>query len=117
MRATVLIAEDDPHREHPWSGYLPRRVMTPSWSAAVGRRRPDLIIMDIAMANLDGLALRAALRHRGFGDIPVLFTSAGPRPVEVPPDSFIAKPFDLPTLLLLVHGCLSAVLTGTDVNR
>src|SRR5262249_62109603 len=62
-------------------------------------RPPDFILSDLAIPALDGLYLRAELRRVGYGDISVLVMSAHQRPATVPAKAFLAKPFDLATLL------------------
>ncbi|MGN6030911.1 MAG: response regulator transcription factor [Thermomicrobiales bacterium] len=61
---------------------------------------PDLILADIMMPRLDGLALLTRIREE-HGAVPVVLMSAAVTPLmqEVP---YIAKPFDLEDLLDIV---------------
>ena len=72
--------------------------------AEVDRAAPDLVIADVSMPRLDGLALAARLRERG---IPTVLMSAA---VSAPADStiaFVAKPFDIDHLLTVVERILN----------
>lgn len=61
---------------------------------------PDLVLTDIMMPRLDGLALLTKMREEHFG-VPVVLMSAAVTPIahEVP---YISKPFDLDDLLTIV---------------
>jgi CheY-like chemotaxis protein len=113
MAATVLVVDDDPTvrallaRVLGDVGYDPVVVSDGAAAVAAARLvRPDLILSDVEMPGLDGCALRAALREHGFGDVPILFMSGGRCPADVPPESFIAKPFDMVALLDSVEGAV-----------
>ena len=72
--------------------------------AEVERRRPDLVVSDLAMPHLNGADLAARLRARG---IPVVLVSAAYRAADVPGVPFVPKPFDLDHLLRVVHGAFA----------
>ncbi|HEU5433571.1 MAG TPA: response regulator [Thermomicrobiales bacterium] len=67
--------------------------------AAVERERPDLVLSDIWMPQMDGLTL--AGRLTGLG-IPVILMSAIATAVDLPGVPLLRKPFDLDRLLGLV---------------
>lgn len=71
-------------------------------------RRPDLVVADIMMPRMDGLALAATLRTWSR-PIPVILMSAAvtPRSHGV---SFISKPFDIDDLLSAVNAALGSGL-------
>ncbi|HSB21140.1 MAG TPA: response regulator [Anaeromyxobacteraceae bacterium] len=75
--------------------------------ARVAAERPDLILLDLMMPVMDGVAFAEALRtrHPG-GHIPVLVISADANPERaaggLQARAFLAKPFDLETLLAQV---------------
>lgn len=78
------------------------------------RERPDAILMDAVMPDLDGEALLAKLREDpDFARIPVLFFTACSRPDEVErllrlgARGVIAKPFDPATLGVEVEKALA----------
>jgi CheY-like chemotaxis protein len=108
--ATVLVADDDPGicafvtDLLTDAGYAVRCV--PDGAAAlteVVRARPDLVLSDIQMPRLDGLALAAHLRPLG---VPVVLMSASFF-VGVPNIPFVGKPFDLVALLDAVARALA----------
>ena len=72
--------------------------------AEVEERLPDLVVSDVAMPRLGGLALAARLRARG---VPVILLSAGYRPAGLSGVPFVAKPFDLDHLLGVVERTLA----------
>jgi CheY-like chemotaxis protein len=76
------------------------------------RTRPDLVIADIMMPRLDGLALANRLRERDAGQKIILMSAA-----VLPQTSefiFIAKPFDIDRMLTLVCDLLGQPLAPPD---
>jgi two-component system, OmpR family, alkaline phosphatase synthesis response regulator PhoP len=73
--------------------------------AEVERTEPDLVVTDVMMPRLNGMALAAELRQRG---IPTIVTSAAVPTVDDPCLAFIPKPFDIERLLDLVATVLEA---------
>lgn len=73
--------------------------------------RPDLLIIDVNMPNMDGFALLAKLRERGV-ETPVIMLSARGERVDVTrglalgADDYVRKPFGLEELLLRVTAVL-----------
>lgn len=87
--------------------------------AAAEAFRPDIIILDVMMPNMDGPATLKNLRtNTQFADTPVIFMTAKVQPAEV--DEFlqlgasgvIAKPFDPITLPEEVAACWSKFHAG-----
>jgi DNA-binding response OmpR family regulator len=120
---TVLIAEDDEFLLQ-----LLRMVFESEGFAAVAARdgkeaidiarrvRPDAVLLDVCMPNLDGWSVLQSLRaDEGTARVPVVMMSAlrehlpskdaGPRA-----DAFVAKPFSLRDVVRMVRLC-------TDVPR
>lgn len=69
--------------------------------------RPDLILMDLMLPILDGMAATRALKSDArTRDIPVIAVSAGTNlrihAEQLPADGVVGKPFDLDTLLAAV---------------
>src|SRR5581483_2801952 len=72
--------------------------------AVVDRWRPDLILLDLMMPEMDGWTFRAELRrHPDLAEIPVIVLSAvrdlGARAAALEAAALVAKPFDLDRLL------------------
>jgi len=72
----------------------------------VEAERPALILLDLMMPVMDGVAFASALRRRGtLGSVPVVVISADSNPdraVAVGARGFLAKPFDIDALLAQV---------------
>lgn len=123
-RAERLLIADD---EADMRLYL-RGCLTPRWrvmEAADGRqalravrvRRPALVIADVHMPRLDGLALCEALASDPTtAGVPVLLISGKP-----PPDhdctAFLAKPFTRARLLRTVERLLAEPADGDGTTR
>ncbi len=116
-RVRILVVEDEPHvlrlvrANLESSGY---RVLTAvDGSQAVQkaeRERPDLVILDIMLPNLDGYAV--CRRIREFSAVPVIMLTARSAQVdlvhgfEVGADDYLTKPFSVPELLMRVQAVL-----------
>jgi two-component system, OmpR family, KDP operon response regulator KdpE len=90
------------------------------------RRGPDLIILDLGLPDMDGLAVITAVR--AFSAAPIVVISArdsGPAEaaaMAAGADGFLAKPFGMDDLVALVRaaGCpaaLAAERTGSQAPR
>lgn len=76
--------------------------------------RPDLILMDIMMPEIDGLSLIGRLRLTAeWADIPIIVISAKSRPTDrmaaigAGANGFLPKPFTADMLRAAIHGVLS----------
>jgi len=67
--------------------------------------RPDVVLTDIVMPDLDGVGLCLEMQRGGKGAPPLVFMSAVPQQ-RIPPDcrhaGYLTKPFDLDTALATV---------------
>ena len=75
---------------------------------AARRMRPAVILLDLMMPDMDGIAVRQQLRaHAATASIPIIGLSAGrnlrARAAELEADDYLAKPFDIDELLLRVE--------------
>ncbi len=109
--ATVLVADDDPGIRAfvtdllTGEGYVVRCAEDGAAALAeVVRAPPDVVLSDVRMPRLDGLALAARLRPLG---VPVVLMSASFF-VGVPGLPFVPKPFDADALLAAVAAALGA---------
>src|SRR5579864_7733110 len=117
VRATILVVEDDPATARALVDALELadyRV----WHAADGREarsfleraRPDLILLDLLLPDIDGLVLCSTLK--GAADVPIIICSASSRrsdPVlslKLGADDFVRKPFELDDLLARIEAVL-----------
>jgi DNA-binding response OmpR family regulator len=82
----------------------------------LGRVRPNLIILDVMMPEMDGIeTCRRIRRESGLHKIPILFVTAYPfaenvqKGVSVGGSDFIAKPFDFDVLLSRVASLMARV--------
>jgi CheY-like chemotaxis protein len=109
MRSCVLIVEDNPTNlklaadvlEH--SGFhVIRAVDAEQAQLELRRELPDLILMDIALPGMDGLALTRLLRaDPAFGTIPIVALTAfamkgdEQKALAAGCDGYITKPFQV----------------------
>src|SRR5947209_7610290 len=116
--AFILVADDHPLNRHFLTtllSYYGHRVREASDGeealAAAREKRPDAIIVDVAMPRIDGPALVKMLRSEpALAEIPVIFYSATYREVEARAiarssgvEHVIAKPADPEVILATVH--------------
>lgn len=87
----------------------------PSGVAMAGRELPDLILMDVALGDMDGWEATQLIKSDPrTSRIPVIaltahaLSSDRAKSVEVGCSDFDTKPVDLPRLLGKINGCLQA---------
>ena len=118
-RPLVLVVDDNADMRHYVVRLLSRRYEVEALSdgsaalAAVRRRRPDLIVTDVMMPNLDGFGLLRELRgDPGTAAIPVIVLSARAgeearvEGLEEGADDYLIKPFSARELLARVEAHL-----------
>lgn len=111
MGPTILVVEDDPQIRDvvritlECAGY---RVETASDGAAalahLEQRRPDLIVLDLMLPEVNGIQLAERLRERRLHpSVPILVLSAAPQLVYkagwIEADACLGKPFAVEALL------------------
>ncbi len=118
-RKTILITDDDPiHRD------LLREVLTPlgfillsapdgpACLALAQHCRPDLFLLDISMAGMDGWPVAETLRKSGHHQARILMVSASALEAHGTPlaqpfhDGYLMKPIDIPRLLETIRQLL-----------
>jgi len=102
---TVLVVDDDA----PVRRMLERTLAAEGWTveavadggaalAAVERRVPDAVVLDVAMPGLDGLAVARRLRGKGLATPIILLTARDAVPdrvagLDAGADDYLVKPF------------------------
>ncbi len=131
----ILVIDDDPaivlllKRGLTYEGYAVKTANSGEEGlAAAIEFKPNLVILDLMMPGLDGLAVLADLREDG-AHLPVLLLTAKDAPadqvrgLEAGADDYVVKPFTFQVLLARVHALLrrqqaehSKVLTFADLT-
>ena len=115
--ALVLIAEDEPEIREILCAYLGRSGLR-SLTARDGREalqlhathRPDLLLLDVNMPEVDGWQVLAELRHRG--QTPVIMLTAADQDVDklmalrIGADDYVVKPFNPAEVVARVQAVL-----------
>lgn len=74
---------------------------------AVGRFRPDVILLDMRMPGVDGWSFAEAYRQGPGPYVPILVLTAArdaeEYAAEIRADAFLAKPFDLAELIRMLN--------------
>ncbi len=103
----VLVVDDDPvilrllRVNFEMEGYEVATAADGEEGLAVARRaRPDVVVSDVMMPRLDGLAFAAALRaDAGLARVPIVLLSAKAQHADIDAgldvaDDYVTKPFD-----------------------
>ena len=120
MPASILVVDDDSLVRWSLAQHLSQHgfeVATAATGAeALARARsapvPRLVVLDLKLPDMDGLALLAALRHQ-LASVPVIVLSAHLTPEMVvrlhdaSVTQVVEKPFQLDALLELARRCLA----------
>ena len=87
--------------------------------AQAERTRPDLVVLDVMLPDLDGFAVTRRLRERGR-DVPVLFLTAKDDVADrvagltVGGDDYVTKPFSLEEVVARIRAVLRRAGAGAD---
>ena len=118
-RRTILITDDDPtHRDllrevlAPLGFILLSAPDGPGCLALAQHCRPDLFLLDISMAGMDGWTVAETLRSSGHHQARILMVSASALEAHGAPlaqpfhDGYLMKPIDIPRLLETIRQLL-----------
>ena len=127
----VLVVEDDPSMREVLERILATENLT-AYTAVDGKDalqktfalKPDLILLDINMPNLDGLTFCKAIRAgRDTRDIPVIIitghTTRGrvEECMEAGADDYLAKPFKVEELVIRIHAIFRTADIPNHIER
>ncbi|MBB6242136.1 response regulator [Rhodanobacter sp. MP1X3] len=117
MTASILIVEDENDLSSVMADYVSAagyevRVIADGREAlaSVQRAMPDLIVLDIMLPNLDGLALCRAVRE--FSEVPIIMVTARVQEIdrllglEIGADDYLCKPFSPRELVARIKAIL-----------
>ena len=117
MATRILIVDDDPAIVQVLQeilddeGFEVRSTLDGREALSeIQRMHPDVVLSDIMMPSLDGVALTRKLREQG-DPTPVVLMSAVFAGVDLPGVRFIAKPFDVDHLIHVVHRAVDSSRT------
>ena len=129
-KSKILIIEDDPDVAEMLNAFFRGQgfdVAISNWGEEgilnVTTNRPDLIILDIRLPDIDGYEVARRLRaDRKSSNIPIIFlTEKRDRAdrlqgLEIGADDYITKPFDVQELKLRVRNAIRRAEMGTLTN-
>jgi len=129
-KSKILIVEDDLDVAEMLNAYFGVQgydVITVNWGEdgvrACITERPDLVILDIRLPDIDGYEVATRLRNdRRTKDVPIIFlTEKRDRAdrlhgLELGADDYITKPFDVQELRLRVRNSLERMGQGSLTN-
>jgi DNA-binding response OmpR family regulator len=123
-RPDVLIVDDEPQVREIVASYLERDGFTVRSAAdgraalvEIGRKRPDVLVLDLMLPEVNGLEVLHKLRSGG-DDVPVIVLSArGTEPdkvagLELGADDYVAKPASPREIAARVRAVLRRVKTA-----
>ena len=111
MGSTILVVEDDPQIQDlvrialECAGHRVETVSDGAEALArLERGRPDLIVLDLMLPNMNGIVFAEQLRERGLrGEVPLLVLSAASQVLYkagwIEAEGCLAKPFAVTALL------------------
>jgi DNA-binding response OmpR family regulator len=126
-RATLMLVEDDVvagrtlAKALEFAGYRVRIAATGSAACALQPRiRPDLIILDLMLPDMDGLVLITTLK--AMTDTPLIICTARHGQVDrvlglrLGAADFVAKPFDLDDFLARIEAVVPGLRKGQETT-
>jgi DNA-binding response OmpR family regulator len=114
---SILVVDDEPMVREVVATYLDREGFDVSEAAdgrsaldAIARRKPDLVVLDVMLPEIDGFSILGELRKRS--DIPVILLTARTEEadrvlgLELGADDYVVKPFSPRELAARVRSVL-----------
>lgn len=121
----ILIVDDDPSVVELLTMYLEKAEFSvravgtgPDCLTAIGKRRPDLVLLDIMLPGMDGYDVCQAIRQNH--GIPIIFVSAKDDEadpiigLEFGADDYITKPFNPREVVARVRAVLRRTAQGQE---
>ncbi|MBI4704455.1 MAG: response regulator [Deltaproteobacteria bacterium] len=127
--ATVLVVDDEPAVRELFARVLPgegyRVVTAASGSEAVAvalRVRPELMLLDLAMPGMDGVAALRELRRLGHQGAVVVLTaratvSSARETMLLGAFEYLSKPFDLDLLTSVLRQAIEEIRDGARAEQ
>jgi two-component system response regulator ResD len=132
-RGTVLVVDDEPTITDVVSRYLQRAGYTTAVAAdgaeairLAGSGRPDLVVLDLMLPEIDGLEVMRRLREPGVGGdrrvAVILLTAKGEATdrvigLKLGADDYVVKPFSPAELVARVDAVLRRVATPPELEE
>jgi two-component system, OmpR family, response regulator AdeR len=127
-QALILIAEDEPEIAEIIAAYLTRSGFR-SVHAPDGRRaldlhlslKPDLVLLDVQMPEVDGWQALAEIRHRG--STPVILLTALDQDIDklmglrIGADDYVVKPFNPAEVVARIQAVLRRSMAGARAEQ
>ena len=121
VRSLVLVVDDDEFQHKVLRHLLKDANVELAFATtgtqaltAVGRRRPDLILMDVNLPDINGVDVTRRIKSvREFAGIPIVMITGqvdkeiAVQSVKAGASGFVVKPFNKETLLAKVRSCLN----------
>ncbi|WP_051468157.1 response regulator transcription factor [Actinomadura oligospora] len=128
-QGVLLVVEDEPTLREllsaslRFSGFQVESAATAGEALGIAlRERPDLVVLDVMLPDMDGFELLRRLRRQSSGpaeygsrDVPVLFLTARDAPedkvngLSIGGDDYVTKPFRLEELIARIRAILRRV--------
>ncbi|MFO1349867.1 MAG: two-component system response regulator KdpE [Gammaproteobacteria bacterium] len=124
---TIVVIEDDKHIRRFLRAALEAEAMTVHEAETgqrglidVATRKPDLLILDLGLPDMDGVEVISAVR--GWSDIPIIVLSARTQEAEkvgaldAGADDYLVKPFGVAELLARIRAHLRRTLASSQAE-
>ena len=117
--ARILVVDDEPEITRALRSILSGHGYEPILAAsaeegldALGRRHPDLVLLDLALPGMDGLEFCRVVREERQSDVPIVVLSAYEqedvkvKALDLGADDYLTKPFGVAELLARMRAAM-----------